>query len=183
MDREKGVPKWSPTEYANVHKHIEVLCGETLLCYSTDLRRCESPIEELFLTGLYHELGFFSSKAQQAMKNSNYIFNQQETIQCGDNTYRVDFHIIKFEAYNGHKIGAQIVVECDGYEFHSDKEQINSDNQRDIDILAYYGMPTIRFLGSELNKNPFECARTAINALSSLLKKKISLVKKYDNNE
>lgn len=60
--------------------------------------------------------------------------------------YRVDF-ILK---------DARLIIELDGHEFHSTKEQLEKDAIRQR-YLTRAGYSVIRFTGKEINRNPREC--------------------------
>jgi len=47
-----------------------------------------------------------------------------------------------------------IVVECDGFDYHSDKVRFTNDRQRDR-TLTSMGYEVLRFSGSEIFRNPF----------------------------
>jgi len=169
MEKENCVPNWSPTEYKNVHKWIELLNNETLLIVEAVLNKCESPIEELFAIGLCHELGLISSKAANNYKSCQYEILPQKTFEVDGSNYRVDFCIEKMSELKRKKyLYTRIAVECDGYEYHSSKEQIAYDHRRDTGLLLRHGLHIIRFTGAELNDNPLECARTAIAILDQI---------------
>ena len=102
------------------------------------------------------------------------FFDVQQEIDTSDGkSYRVDFLITMYDALFGDNTPitdweTQLIVECDGWEFHSTKEQIQNDNKRDAQILSSRGIPTIRFLGKEINSDPAQCARTAISTLKAI---------------
>lgn len=54
-------------------------------------------------------------------------------------------------------IGTVIAVECDGTDFHS----AGDDRMRDVE-LAYFGILTVRFSGSEIKKDPGGCAARVV---------------------
>jgi very-short-patch-repair endonuclease len=69
-------------------------------------------------------------------------------------TYRDQAHIER-----------QIIVECDGHEYHEKtKEQARRDKKRDR-RLQTLGFPVYRYTGSEIYKNPMECAIEITKAL------------------
>ena len=112
--------------------------------------RCESPIEQLMalvlneMKTIYHEHRFVVAP------------------QAHVGPYRVDF---KLMAADGNKIGKQIIVECDGHDFHEKtKEQAKKDKQRDR-YLQQQGYQVLRFTGSEIWANPFKCAEEVIQVL------------------
>jgi|SRR5664280_3633585 len=70
-------------------------------------------------------------------------------------------------------IETQVVVECDGHDFHErTKEQAAHDRKRDR-LLQDLGFKVFRFTGSEIWKDVFRCAEEAI----------LSLVKESDRKE
>ena len=66
--------------------------------------------------------------------------------------YRIDFAFILKKYYNNdwHVI-AKYSVECDGFDFHHTKEQINNDNNR-LRHLITKGFTTIKFSGADIYK-------------------------------
>ena len=118
--------------------------------------QCESPIEELFLGGLM----------AASLRNGDCIeFSEggllggapptrptcYQQVRMGD--YRVDFFIIK----PGPKGATNIVVECDGHEFHAlTKEQQTNDRKRDR-YFTSSGYIVLRFTGSEIFADPYRC--------------------------
>jgi len=60
--------------------------------------------------------------------------------------YRVDF-ILK---------DARLIIELDGHEYHSSKEQLEKDAIRQR-YLSRAGYTVIRFTGREVNRNPAAC--------------------------
>ncbi len=52
----------------------------------------------------------------------------------------------------------KLVIECDGHEFHhKTKEQVENDNKREYS-LKMAGYDVLRFSGTEIYNDPFECA-------------------------
>lgn len=81
--------------------------------------------------------------------------------------YRVDFLVGALEAPDD-KI-AWVVVECDGHDFHEKtKEQAQRDKKRDR-YLAGYGYHVLRFTGSEIYRDPLECAGEVMRFLEPLV--------------
>jgi very-short-patch-repair endonuclease len=69
--------------------------------------------------------------------------------------YRVDFLVVARLTEGGPL--HQIVVECDGHDFHErTKEQAARDRRRDRDLTAA-GYKVFRFTGSEIFRNPKAC--------------------------
>lgn len=93
--------------------------------------------------------------------------------------YRVDF-MLTYEAWfpgteklkDGRvqaepvKITNQLIIECDGHDFHDrTKEQASDDRERDRE-LKKVGFDVFRYTGSDVWKSPFACAREAIAQVS-----------------
>lgn len=61
----------------------------------------------------------------------------------------------------------QIIVECDGHEFHErTKDQARRDKKRDRRLQAL-GFPVYRYTGSEIYESAIDCAVETMNALMS----------------
>lgn len=115
------------------------------------LELCQSPIERLMLIALMN----LEFDLLVLSDDFRCCINQQYPVTVGDKTYHVDFMIsmqIKGKIYN-------LVIECDGHDFHEKtKEQVRKDKARERDItLKGYGI--MRFSGSEIWENPFECVK------------------------
>lgn len=101
----------------------------------------ESPIEELFLAvWLQH------------------VSSDLIEVQATCRPYRLDFLI-----YGPH---GRIAVECDGIEFHrgGSVERARADVRRDRYILTRHGIPTMRFMGTEIASDPHSCVAEACRA-------------------
>lgn len=61
----------------------------------------------------------------------------------------------------------KIVVECDGFAFHQDKETFERDRLRDR-LLQLNGYRVIRFSGSEINRDPAKVAMELFDLLEKL---------------
>ena len=92
--------------------------------------------------------------------------------QIGD--YRVDLileykdEILSWRSESA--ISSHLVVECDGHDFHEKtKQQAQKDKERDR-ILQSCGYPVFRFTGSEIWKNPFDCAESIMKYLQERAK-------------
>lgn len=48
----------------------------------------------------------------------------------------------------------RLVIECDGFDYHSDRQKFTADRQRDR-ALALQGFRVVRYSGSEIMANPF----------------------------
>lgn len=130
-----------------------------------EMSDCESPIEELFLVaicGTYHlrfddvtrataEAAMSVGLEPRAMLSvGRWLLAVQESI----GPHRVDFALATVSA-GGRPLA--VVVECDGHDFHEKtKEQARKDKSRDRDLQSR-GFRVLRFAGSELYRNPFEC--------------------------
>jgi very-short-patch-repair endonuclease len=84
-------------------------------------------------------------------------FVPQHEIQINEKNYIADFCCYSF-VLDGSEwlMDKKIVIECDGYESHHTKEQRNRDAYREND-LKLNGYSVIRFTGSQIYNNPYEC--------------------------
>lgn len=152
----------------NVRQYISQMHKDLNEKIKVAIDGCGSPIEQLFALGLV---------SLPSDGEYSWVWSAQETLSAGNKDYRVDFLIEMYDVIFDPKAPTptpicdwttQLVVECDGWDYHSSKEQVDYDNKRDQDILCRYATPTIRFSGSEIAKSPTLCARTAIKVLKSL---------------
>jgi len=115
----------------------------------------ESPIEALMDFALYLEMHSYRDCYDQ-----NFIFNYEPQAKVGK--YRVDFLL---SCDNGN----YVIVECDGHEYHEkSKKQAARDKSRDRDLQSK-GYIALRFTGSEIYKNPFQCAEKAFSVVDDIL--------------
>lgn len=72
--------------------------------------------------------------------------------------YRSDWAIVRRDS------GFILLIECDGKDFHCSAEQIAHDRWKDA-AAAKRGWRTVRFTGSEINRDPDECARLILGGV------------------
>lgn len=65
----------------------------------------------------------------------------------------------------------KVVVECDGFDYHSDKEKFTSDRQRDRALQAK-GYQILRYSGAEIHNNPAGITADLAQFLWQLLEEK-----------
>lgn len=83
-------------------------------------------------------------------------------------SYRADF-IIEVDSNGGEGL---VVIECDGHEWHErTKQQAAQDRARDRELFRF-GIPTVRFTGSEIHHDAFACA-TEVWQLVAILWEKL----------
>jgi very-short-patch-repair endonuclease len=138
----------------------------------------DSPIEKLMVTALSvivairsrvftdmfvvkaHEVESFK---EGIAKDGKSAFIVQPQAQLGD--WRVDFllHVPDWAESTGE--WKQVVVECDGHDFHEKtKEQAAKDRRRDRAVQKA-GIKVLRFTGSELWRDPMRCAAEVIDVI------------------
>lgn len=103
-----------------------------------------SPIEQIFTIAFYYILSI------------NNIDDIKMFSQYKVKKYCVDFYI----EYNGKKYA----IELDGFDYHSNKKQMNYDYKREQD-LNELGYRVIRFTGSQVFNSPFDCAIKLLNII------------------
>jgi len=152
----------------NVQKFIDEMHEDMDSLITEYVNKCESPIEELLCIGMLKELGMLGGEEpMQSYDDEVSIYPQYEVDITNKKKYRVDFLLCMTGMVFVHGIPftdweTELAVECDGWEFHSKKEQIKNDNDRDAEILTARNIPTIRFLGKDIAADPRGCAKKAI---------------------
>lgn len=111
-----------------------------------------TPIEQIL---------YFSLPLYWRIKNGIQIYPQKE-IDCREHYYIVDIYIEKVrideEIDKFCTLKHPLIIECDGYDYHSSKDQMQHDYKREND-LKLLGYNVIRFTGSQIYSNPEECIR------------------------
>lgn len=126
--------------------------GEVHRLVAPFLAGCESQIELNFVGAFryFTHLMGFSTVTGGAEKDAPGAVPFAIYTQVKIDKYRVDFIV----AY-GDK---QVVVECDGRDFHhSTRQQVDRDRERDA-ALGGLGYKVIRFPGRQLDSEPYFCA-------------------------
>ena len=141
----------------------------------------ESPIEDLLLLSLIFRMNSMAGWPEiivlpplpidefikgEMDQNTIYVMMQVDY----HNLYRVDFMGIMKSNYlvNGkfRDIIMYLAIECDGHDFHEKtKAQVAKDNSRDRYFLQN-GIPTMRFSGSEIWRDPVKCVDEIIEHFS-----------------
>lgn len=117
---------------------------------------CESPIEKIF---------YFAF-----LLRSNIPLEPQYEVTANGKSYRADFCFISdnwpwFKTKNP----VAVIIECDGHEYHTSKQQVIRDNERDYD-LKLAGAEVIHFSGSQIFRDPHKCAKDAEELILKKLK-------------
>lgn len=132
-------------------------------------RRCESEIEKIFYAAL---LCYADPSITNDGLRSRILINcirSQVPLMC-EHKYRADFYFCSDDfTFDGELESFELVIECDGHDYHSSKEQIKHDNERDME-LKLAGYDVIHFSGSQIYNDPYKTAQSAINYIESKLK-------------
>ncbi len=108
---------------------------------------CESPIEVILGAALMTTCRLFlCPQEQEPIATTHPLLIPQYKFD----RYRADFAVRPPGT-------SYIFIECDGAEFHSSKEQIARDKEKDA-TAARAGIPVLRFTGSEIYQNTQACA-------------------------
>lgn len=112
--------------------------------------KTESPIERMFYD------------AMRSWMKSESDFGLECHCQVQVGVLRVDFMLSAGDR-------PLLVVECDGHDWHErTKEQAARDKSRDRTILIDYGLPTLRYTGSEIFADAESCAHQSLRAAKTL---------------
>lgn len=85
----------------------------------------------------------------------------QVDVDVGGKRYRLDFGLRLVDTHED-RPAIFVAVECDGHDFHErTREQAARDRARDRDLQSI-GWIVARFTGSEIFRDPRECARAAL---------------------
>ncbi|GJM43456.1 MAG: hypothetical protein DHS20C21_02980 [Gemmatimonadota bacterium] len=153
-------------EYALGRRREDLFERQAVVDCEWAMHKCQSPIEELFALGLVSLAGeeeVLKFEHGNEMGGPDYVrtlvFQQFEILN-----YRADFFLQR--VCDHEKSVRQIVVECDGHDFHDrTKEQARRDKKRDREMQVY--CPVLRFTGSEIYADHLSCARQALEFLRS----------------
>lgn len=74
----------------------------------------------------------------------------QIKVEVSSKNYFLDFGLYVKDLHNPNLKTLKIAIECDGFDFHSSKEQINNDNIRTRNLVSN-GWHVIRYSGNEIN--------------------------------
>ena len=117
-----------------------------------------SPIEKILLAALYAtaDVAGFPINEDRA-----HLFLQKKI-----GPYKADLCFLFYEASDVESgLVRQVVVECDGHEFHErTKQQSQHDKRRDR-FMQKEGFQVLRFTGSEIVKDPYACAVEILSAV------------------
>lgn len=154
--------------------------------------KCESPIEKVMLLTLSIIAEQYAESVLYKIGSIEYGFkrNALTTItiqpQADIGEYRVDFLLewheiapdfaVSVKSRDGvdipgtKTITEKLVIACDGHDFHEKtKEQAKRDKERDRN-LKMCGFEVFHYTGSEIWKDPFDCANQALKFLSEKVK-------------
>lgn len=125
--------------------------------YEINNAQCKSPIEHILCVAM--DFAFHLYNLNHRVKYS--VF-PQEQINANGHTYNVDFLITgTIWTKNSDEPEVEIdniVIECDGHEFHNKtKTQVKRDNEREYN-LKMAGYDILRFSGSQIYNDPMKCA-------------------------
>lgn len=117
--------------------------------------KCKSPIEIILFYAL--DILFIQLSSDMFIR-----FIPQYELNINGKVRIMDICVIEVDEYDN-EIKPLFFIECDGYEYHaSTKEQFTKTNQRDRE-LKIAGYDVLHFSGSEIYKNPFDCAYQIID--------------------
>lgn len=134
----------------------DYLKGSDILMFPSFMTEMQSWIELLLFHAFEAKVIDFNEK----YNNDVTIYPQS---RIDGTPYIVDFEVIGNSE-------AKLLIECDGHDYHSTKEQIACDHkrQREIENLGY---TFLRFSGSEIYNDPEGCVEEIYKKLQFLDKK------------
>ena len=110
-----------------------------------------SPIEQIFC------IAYRIYDLLELEKDFKLSFAEQIFIKAKDKTYRCDFLVETIIEGNEEKhLNKPLIIELDGYDYHSSKKQISYDYERENE-LKLCGYDVMRFTGSQVYNHPMKC--------------------------
>lgn len=139
----------------------------------------DTEIEKLFSLALAFYMHHGGSEYVHLLRPKSLEAAEKSMLDCPDpdltlfcipqvpiDRYRVDFLVAALDVHKStpdKRVWRRLVVECDGHDFHErTKEQAAKDRSRDR-YLSMKGFDIFRFTGSELWKDPWDCAEQVLN--------------------
>jgi very-short-patch-repair endonuclease len=105
-------------------------------------------------------------------KGATLDFSSQEYVKANGKTYKVDFYVETFvNNSDEYYFNKPILIELDGHDYHSTKEQRNRDYERENN-LKLAGYHIMRFTGSQVYNEPFSCVEKVYKYANQLVKNK-----------
>lgn len=147
-----------------------------------------TPIEQIFYVAFrLYTADFSFDTIQKTIIPFNAMLNEEITPQqeviCEGKKYIIDFSIdfsckcTDDNRYVYPKLkDLKYAIELDGYNYHSNKKQMEYDYKREND-LKKFGYTVIRFTGSQIYNEPLSCADTLITIIAN------DINRKYNENE
>lgn len=120
-----------------------------------------SPMEELFFEALLASGVFHEAPATSDMLVATGplgVVLRQLPVTAGKHRYRIDFAIV------AHEGPPWLACEVDGFAFHSSKDQIVYDRQRERALTAA-GWTVLRFTGTEVSRDAGACVAEVLAML------------------
>lgn len=123
-----------------------------------------SPIEQILAVAM-----MFCEKVSTSKPKIKLNIKYQEPVKVENTEYIADFIIHSVKVDNKTKtLNKPIIIECDGFEYHSKKEQMSHDYKRER-TLKLNGFDMLRFTGSQIYNEPIVCAREVLKYVSNIL--------------
>lgn len=156
---EEDAGDWQPQKLVDISSNMLQRAGHEISLSS----HCDSPIETRIgaaLMMLFDRAGL-SIKLCKMIDISNAPDALLLVPQFAWSYYRSDWAIL-----NPKRPGV-LLIECDGRDFHSSPEQRSHDTRKDKEARIR-GYQTMRFTGSEIHREPDDCARKIFDAVCGL---------------
>lgn len=123
-----------------------------------------SPIEQILALSImfYEKLSTSKPKLRLNVK-------YQEHINIEKSEYIADFIIYSVKIDKKiKKLKTPLIIECDGFEYHSKKEQMTYDYKRERN-LKLKGFDILRFTGSQIFKDPIVSAKEIFSYVLNII--------------
>lgn len=144
------------------NRNIDSTCSFLDYFYFNDDILKLSPIEQIL------EIAFMIYDFYIGSVNG--IFTErklQKEIYVNNKKYIADFYLdFIVKDMDICKLKKPLIIECDGFEYHANKKQVNYDYERETN-LKLQGYDIIRFTGTQIYNEPLECVEKICNYLQN----------------
>lgn len=134
---------------------IRDILPDNILGNNADIDFLKSPIEKIFL--------FAFSIATKNDFGSEFYLEPQYELKYESKKYFADF--VFDSEYNTDMYlfekPLKLAIECDGHDYHTTKEQVIHDNEKDM-AFKMSGFEVLHFSGSQIYNKPFQCVHDTI---------------------
>lgn len=137
---------------------------DSIIAQIDSIAACKSPIEKLFALACSRlvQVDNWSGRLSRMSGANHHSFMTPKYIASLHPQFKIGKFFVDFLLFCN---DCEIIVECDGYEFHrATQNQTTKEYEREHQLIAH-NRTILRFTGSQIYANPFHCANVAADTL------------------